>query len=105
MAMRRAVRPRPAASPRAEQRAVMAAASRFRAEATNGQAIGRIVIPRLHLNMVVVNGTDEGDLEKGPGRYLGSAMPGQGQLVYIAGHRTTFLAPFSQIDQLRKGDP
>jgi sortase A len=31
-------------------------------------------------------------------------MPGQGQLVYIAGHRTTYLAPFAHIDSLRKGD-
>ena len=31
-------------------------------------------------------------------------MPGQGQLVYIAGHRTTYLAPFSHIDQMRNGD-
>ena len=54
--------------------------------------------------MVIVNGTDEESLKKGPGRYLGSALPGQGQLVYVAGHRTTYLAPFSKIDQLRKGD-
>jgi sortase A len=31
-------------------------------------------------------------------------MPGQGQLIYIAGHRTTYLAPFSHIDSLRSGD-
>jgi sortase A len=52
----------------------------------------------------VVNGTDAGDLRRGPGRHLESSMPGEGQLVYIAGHRTTFGAPFSNIDKLRRGD-
>ena len=87
-----------------EQELVAAAAARDRSELKVGQALGRIVIPRMHLSIVVVNGTDEAALEKGPGRYLGSAMPGQGQLVYIAGHRTTYLAPFAHIDALRKGD-
>jgi len=41
----------------------------------------------------------------GPGRDLRSFMPGEGRLVYIAGHRTTFLAPFSHIERLKKGDP
>jgi len=54
--------------------------------------------------MVVVNGTDEESLKKGPGRDPRSSMPGQGQLVYIAGHRTTYLAPFSHIDAIRKSD-
>jgi sortase A len=54
--------------------------------------------------MVVVNGTDHDTLKRGPGRDLRTFMPGQGQLVYIAGHRTTYLAPFSHIDRLRRGD-
>ena len=54
--------------------------------------------------MVVVDGTDETSLEKGPGRDLVSYMPGENRLVYIAGHRTTFLAPFSHIDAIRPGD-
>ena len=87
----------------AEARAIEAAA-RFRHSAGVGQAIGRIVIPRLGLNMVVVNGTDETSLERGPGRDLRSFMPGQNRLVYIAGHRTTFLAPFSHIDAIQPGD-
>ncbi|HEY2219218.1 MAG TPA: class E sortase [Gaiellaceae bacterium] len=87
-----------------EQRFVAAAAGAERRQARLGQAIGRIVVPRMGLDMVVVNGTDEETLKKGPGRYLGSALPGQGRLVYIAGHRTTYLAPFSKIDQLHKGD-
>ena len=87
-----------------EPDAVAAAARRFRRHARPGSPIGRIVVPRMRLSMVVVNGTGESALAKGPGRYLGSAMPGEHRLVYIAGHRTTFLAPFSRIDQLRKGD-
>jgi sortase A len=88
----------------AEQRRVAVAATRFRRQARTGQAIGRIIVPRLSLNMVLVNGTDHETLKKGPGRDSRTFMPGQGQLVYIAGHRTTYLAPFSHIDRLRKGD-
>ncbi len=87
-----------------ERQLVAAAAATDRRQARRGQAIGRIIVPRMGLDMVVVNGTDEATLKKGPGRYLGSALPGQGRLVYIAGHRTTYLAPFSKIDQLHKGD-
>lgn len=88
----------------AEARAIEQAAARFRHIATVGQAIGRIVIPRLGLNMVLVNGTDETSLERGPGRDLRTYMPGQSRLVYIAGHRTTFLAPFAQIQEIQPGD-
>jgi sortase A len=87
-----------------EQSLVASEAKAEQRQAKTGQAIGRIIVPRMHLNMVVVNGTNESSLEKGPGRYLGSTMPGEGQLVYIAGHRTTYLAPFSKIDLLHKGD-
>jgi sortase A len=88
----------------AEARGIEQAAVRLRRTATVGQAIGRIVIPRLGLNMVLVNGTDEGSLRRGPGRDLRTYMPGQSRLVYIAGHRTTFLAPFSQIQRIQPGD-
>ena len=54
--------------------------------------------------MILVNGTATDSLKKGPGRDLETYMPGEGQLVYIAGHRTTYLAPFSHIDHLRAGD-
>jgi sortase A len=88
----------------AEARVVELAAARFRRDARVGQPIGRIIVPRLGLNMILVNGTDEASLERGPGRDLRSYMPGQNRLVYIAGHRTTFLAPFSHIDAIRPGD-
>ena len=88
----------------AERRTIAAEAKRYRSETHRGEAIGRIRIPRMHLNMVVVDGTDHDTLKKGPGRDLRTFMPGENRLVYIAGHRTTYLAPFSHIDSLRKGD-
>jgi sortase A len=89
----------------AEADAIHSAATRLKRTARSGQAIGRIVIPRLGLNMIVVNGTDESSLTRGPGRDLQTYMPGQNRLVYIAGHRTMYLAPFSHIDAIRPGDP
>jgi sortase A len=88
----------------ADSRALAAAAARYRKESRVGDPIGRLTIGRLGLDMVVVNGTDPGTLKKGPGRDLRSFMPGEGKLVYIAGHRTTYLAPFAHIERLRPGD-
>jgi sortase A len=88
----------------AEKRAIRNEATLFRHRVHRGDAIGRIRIGRIGLKMIVVNGTDHDTLEKGPGRDLRSFMPGQNRLVYIAGHRTTFLAPFSHIDEIRPGD-
>lgn len=69
-----------------------------------GDAIGRITIPRIGASYDVVQGTDEASLEKGPGHYPGTAFPGLGRTVAIAGHRTTYLAPFRHIDALKPGD-
>lgn len=94
----------PDADPRKARAAVKQAARRYRKSAPTGGAIGRIVVPRLGLDMVLVNGTDTGTLKKGPGRDARTFMPGEGELVYIAGHRTTYLAPFAHIDRLERGD-
>jgi sortase A len=83
---------------------ISTAAAAWRTASRRGDAIARLRIPALDLEEVVVNGTDADSLKRGPGRYLGSAMPGEGELVYVAGHRTTYGAPFSRIDHLRKGD-
>ena len=83
---------------------IRAEARRYRLESMRGQAVGRIHVPRLGLNMVFVDGTDHDTLEKGPGLDRRTYMPGEGQLVYIAGHRTTYLAPFAHIERLRPGD-
>jgi sortase A len=84
---------------------IRADARRYRKALRRGEPVGRLRVPRLGLNMIIVNGTDHDSLTKGPGRYLGSYVPGEGQLVYIAGHRTTYSAPFSRIESLRRGDP
>lgn len=88
----------------ARRRDVAAAARAYRRSLERGEALGRIRIPRLDLDMVVVQGTDEESLKKGPGHYPFSFLPGENRLVYIAGHRTTYAAPFSRIDRLRTGD-
>jgi sortase A len=90
--------------PKPKARDLAAEAAAYRRETHSGQAIGRIVIGRLGLNMVIVNGTDHDSLTRGPGRDLRTYMPGQNRLVYIAGHRTTYLAPFSHIEDIRTGD-
>jgi sortase A len=76
----------------------------FRLASRDGEAMGRILIPRLGLDTVLVEGTSEADLARGPGFYAGDYLPGEDRLVYIAGHRTTYGAPFSRINQLRPGD-
>jgi len=76
----------------------------WRRRVARGEAVGRLRVPRLDLDTVIVNGTDDRSLKRGPGRYLGSKAPGEGELVYVAGHRTTHGAPFSRIDRLRRGD-
>jgi sortase A len=74
-------------------------------ESKPGDALGRIEAPDMDgLNMVFVQGTDESSLELGPGHYPETAMPGQGKTVAIAGHRTTYLAPFRHIDSLKPDD-
>ena len=102
-----AVRDRDPASAAAAARpadALAEAAAAWRRSSGRGDAVARLRIPALDLDELVVNGTDADSLKRGPGRYLGSAMPGEGELVYVAGHRTTYGAPFSRIDHLRKGD-
>jgi sortase A len=70
-----------------------------------GSPIGIMTIPRIHLNMVVVEGTGTLDLRKGPGHYPGTAFPWQESgRVAIAGHRTTYLHPFWALDKLQAGD-
>jgi sortase A len=88
----------------AERAAMARAARRYRLSARRGQAIGRIRVPRMGVNMIMVNGTDPDSLKKGPGRDTRTFMPGENRLVYVAGHRTTYSAPFSSINSMRKGD-
>jgi len=70
-----------------------------------GQAYAEIIIPRMKLDMIVVEGTDTASLMKGPGHYPSSDDPwDRTGRVAIAGHRTTYEAPFWSLDKLREGD-
>ena len=71
---------------------------------STGDAAGRITIPKIGASYLFVQGTDEASLEKGPGHYPSTALPGLDGTVAIAGHRTTYLAPFRHLDALRPGD-
>jgi sortase A len=70
----------------------------------DGDPVGVIKIDKIGVDKVVVEGTSVPDLRKGPGHYTGSPLPGQLGNVAIAGHRTTYGAPFSDLDQLARGD-
>ncbi|MGH3006741.1 MAG: sortase [Gaiellaceae bacterium] len=88
-----------------ERSAVSALARRFGRTVELGQPLGRIEIPRIGVEAVFVHGTRWGpDLSRGPGHYERTSLPGLGGTVGIAGHRTTFGAPFRKIDKLERGD-
>jgi sortase A len=92
-----------AAAERVDERAKQLA-DLFERGLANGQSIGRIRIPSIGADYVIVQGTDEADLQRGPGHYDYTALPGQGKTVAIAGHRTTYGAPFNKIDDIKVGD-
>ena len=85
-----------------ERAAFLARALKRRTEV--GDPIGRIRIPEIGVNKVVVEGTDGGSLRKGPGHYPETPFPGIHGTVAIAGHRTTYGAPFNELDKLEQGD-
>ncbi len=115
-ALRDLERARPTALERAhlarlddERRRVAFLARQLARHAALGSAVGSIRIPRLGADFVLVYGTGVEELEKGPGiytqsSYAGTRFPGLGGTTAVAGHRTTFLAPFRHIDELRRGD-
>ena len=69
-----------------------------------GSVVAHIQIPAIGVNQYVVEGTAEADLAEGPGHYIGTSFPGQEGNVGIAGHRTTYGAPFNQLDKMKIGD-
>jgi sortase A len=69
-----------------------------------GGALGRLEIPKLGVEKVMVEGADNVTIRKGPGHYGNTLLPGQGGTIGIAGHRTTYGAPFRNLDQLHKGN-
>lgn len=70
-----------------------------------GDAIDHIVIPKMGLSKYVVQGVADPQLSQGPGHYPSTVMPGQLGNAGIAGHRTTYGAPFFSLDRLAPGDP
>ena len=79
-------------------------AAALQRETPNGKAIGKITIPKIGADFVMVNGTDTSDLESGPGLYRETTFPGIAGTTLIAGHRTTYLSPFRHLDSLHNGD-
>ena len=72
--------------------------------AEEGAPVGRIMVRKIGLDDVVVEGTGTGDLRRGPGHYPDTPLPGARGTVAVAGHRTTYGAPFRRLDQLGRGD-
>ena len=93
--------PSPGADPAVRSRTLADAFSR-RLEA--GAPIGAIEIASAGIDYVIVEGTDTSSLERGPGHYPDTALPGQDSTIGIAGHRTTYGAPFRDIDEIEMGD-
>jgi len=87
-----------------QRRRIAFLARSLKRRAKQGQGVGRIEIPKVGANFVLINGTNTGDLRKGPGLYPQTPFPGAPGTVAIAGHRTTYLAPFRHIDRLKPGD-
>lgn len=69
-----------------------------------GSPVGIISIPKINLSMMVVEGTGEAQLAAGPGHYTGTPLPGEAGNAAIAGHRTTYLHPFYNLNELGPGD-
>jgi sortase A len=87
-----------------QRRRVAFLAREARRTAQTGDPIGRIAIPAIGADFVVVQGTDSATLRKGPGHYPSTTFPGLPGTVAIAGHRTTYLAPFRNVDELQHGE-
>jgi sortase A len=69
-----------------------------------GEAAGRLRIPAIDVNSVLVDGTDAQSLRKGPGFFPEGPYPGARGTTAIAGHRTTYSAPFRNVDELKRGN-
>jgi sortase A len=91
-------------SVKSERKRIAYLARREERQVGTGDAVGRIVISKIGASFDVIQGTDASSLEKGPGHYPETSLPGLGQTVAIAGHRTTYLAPFRHIDAIAPGD-
>jgi len=90
---------------RSRKRRIATLARRFGAKSEEGEAIGRMRAPSMDgLETIVVQGTDTASLMIGPGHFPETRFPGEGGTVGIAGHRTTYGAPFRHADSVERGD-
>lgn len=87
------------------RRVIPTLARQERRRLRRGRPVGRIDLPTLDRRYTIVHGTDTATLRKGPAHYEDAPLPGQGGTVALAGHRTTYGAPFRTVDKLRKGQP
>jgi sortase A len=69
-----------------------------------GSPVGRILIPDIGVDFIIVEGVELRYLENGPGHFPNTPLPGQPGNSALAGHRTTFAAPFHRLDELAPGD-
>ncbi len=69
-----------------------------------GDALGLIEIPSIGVEQAMVEGVGRDELQKGPGHYPHSPLPGRSGNVSVAGHRTTYGSPFGDLDALENGD-
>ncbi len=70
----------------------------------DGDPLTRIRIPAIGVDTVVVEGTSASALKAGAGHYPDTPLPCENGNVAIAGHRTTYGKPFSELDKLKTGD-
>jgi sortase A len=109
-ALRQVERAQPTAAERlrlehlSEQLRIAYLARRLQRRAAPGSPVGAIHIPKIGASYVIVAGTGSSELEKGPGVYPQTGFPGAGGTTAIAGHRTTWLAPFRRVNELHRGD-
>ena len=75
-----------------------------RKEPLPGDALGKLLIPSIGVSEYVIEGTDADNLRKGPGHYPDTPLPGQRGTVAVAGHRTTYGAPFRELNNVKRGD-
>lgn len=69
-----------------------------------GRGFSRITVPKIEIDHAIVEGVSVDDLRKGPGHYPSTPLPGQAGNAAVAGHRTTYGAPFHRVDELVPGD-
>jgi sortase A len=69
-----------------------------------GKPLTRMEIPKLDVDVIIVEGTTPAALRAGAGHYPETPLPGEVGNVAIAGHRTTYGRPFNRMDELELGD-